>query len=255
MTASQILTPAQVARFRRDGFVFLPGFYDGAATAEIASWVDEVTAWPEAPGRHMVYHEDSLLEPGRRILQRIEDVTPFHAGFEKLFTQGRGSAAVAQVLEEPALLFKDKINFKLPGGDGFKAHQDVQVGWDAYARYHVSMLVSIDAADAANGCLEMAAGWHDKGRIGAAWAPLGEAETAGMSFELRPTRPGDALLFDSFAPHRSAPNLSGSRRRALYITYNRASEGDRRARYFADKRAAFPPDIERQPGRSYTFRV
>ena len=82
-------------------------------------------------------------------------------------------AAVAQFPEQPAVLFKDKIHFKLPGGDGFKAHQDVQAGRDAYARYQVSILVSIDTADAANGCLEMAAGWHDKGPIGAEWAPLG----------------------------------------------------------------------------------
>ncbi len=65
------------------------------------------------------------------------------------------------------MLFKDKINFKRPGGDGFKAHQDVQAGGDAYARYQVSILVSIDTAGAANGCLEMAADWHDKGPIGA----------------------------------------------------------------------------------------
>ena len=26
-------------------------------------------------------------------------------------------------------------------------------------------------------------------------------------------------------------------------------------RHFADKRAAFPPDIEREPGQTYTFRV
>ena len=255
MNANQILTDAQVAQFRRDGFVFLPGFYDAAQTREIVSWVDEVAAWLEAPGRHMVYHEDSLLEPGRRIVQRIENVIPFHPGFERLFTQGRARAAVAQLLEEPAVLFKDKINFKLPGGDGFKAHQDVQAGWDAYARYHVSILVSIDAADAANGCLEMAAGWHDKGPIGAAWTPLGEAEIAGMAFQPCPSRPGDAVLFDSFAPHRSAANMTETPGRTLYVTYNRASEGDQRARYFADKRAAFPPDIEREPGKTYRFRV
>ncbi len=63
------------------------------------------------------------------------------------------------------------------------------------------------------------------------------------------------MFFDSFAPHRSAPNLTDRPRRALYVTYNRASEGDHRARYVADKRANFPPDIEREPGKTYVFRV
>ena len=41
----------------------------------------------------------------------------------------------------------------------------------------------------------------------------------------------------------------------LYITYNRRSVGDHRARYYADKRKSFQADIERDPTRTYTFRV
>ena len=221
----------------------------------ITAWIDEVAAWPEAPGLHMVYHEDSLTASGERIVQRIEDVTPFHAGLKDLFTRGPMIEAVARLLGEPAVLFQDKINFKLPGGDGFKAHQDTQAGWNAYASYYVSALVSIDTATEANGCLEVAAGWHDRGLIGAELAPLGEEEVAGMGFVPYPTAPGDVMFFDSFAPHRSAANLTDRPRRALYVTYNRASKGDHRARYVADKRENFPPDIEREPGKTYVFRV
>ncbi|MCH6587145.1 MAG: hypothetical protein IH805_02360 [Proteobacteria bacterium] len=144
MNANRILTDAQIAQFRRAGLVFLPGFYDAAETREITAWVDEVAAWPEAPGRHMVYHEDSLTAPGERIVQRIEDVTPFHAGLKDLFTRGPMIEAVARLLGEPAVLFKDKVNFKLPGGEGFEAHQDVQAGWDAYASLYITAMVSID---------------------------------------------------------------------------------------------------------------
>jgi ectoine hydroxylase-related dioxygenase (phytanoyl-CoA dioxygenase family) len=56
------------------------------------------------------------------------------------------------------------------------------------------------------------------------------------------------VLFDSYLPHRSGPNRSHAPRRALYVTYNRASEGDRRDEYFALKRASFPPECERAPG-------
>ena len=63
--------------------------------------------------------------------------------------------AVSELFGEPAVLFKDKINFKLPGGDGFKAHQDVQAGWDAYAGLHITAMVAIDETNAANGSLEM----------------------------------------------------------------------------------------------------
>jgi ectoine hydroxylase-related dioxygenase (phytanoyl-CoA dioxygenase family) len=70
-----------------------------------------------------------------------------------------------------------------------------------------------------------------------------------------PTRAGDVVFFDSYTPHASGPNLTRERRRVLYITYNRRSAGDQRVRYFADKRKSFPPDIERDPNRTYTFRV
>jgi hypothetical protein len=70
-----------------------------------------------------------------------------------------------------------------------------------------------------------------------------------------PTLPGDVLFFDSYVPHASKPNLSSHRRRILYLTYNRASDGDHRARYYADKRSSFPPDIDRLPGVEYRFRV
>jgi hypothetical protein len=253
--ASRYLTAEQIARFHRDGFVLVPGFYDAAETRRITGWVDEVTAWPELPGRHMVYYEDSLKLPGTRVVQRIEDFTPYHAGFERLFNSGRMADAIADLLGEQALLFKEKINYKLPGGDGFKAHQDAQAGWNVYASFYVTALVSIDEATPENGCLECAAGWHDKGLVGDEWTPLGEGETKDMVFESFPTKPGDAMFFDSYAPHRSGPNLTDHSRRVLYVTYNRASEGDHRAQYFADKRKSFPPDIEREAGKSYVFRV
>jgi hypothetical protein len=41
----------------------------------------------------------------------------------------------------------------------------------------------------------------------------------------------------------------------LYYTYNRASEGDCLRQYYADKRASYPPDIEREAGREYRYRV
>ena len=65
------------------------------------------------------------------------------------------------------------------------------------------------------------------------------------------TAPGDLVLFDSYVPHRSAANLSNASRRVLYATYNKATDGDFRARYFTEKRRVFPPDVERRAGAQY----
>ena len=253
--APRRLTPEQVETFRRDGFVFAPGFYSADEVARITAWTDEVTNWPEEPGRHMVYYEDDLKNPGERVVQRVENFTQYHDGFGDLFLRGRMHEAVGDLLGEDAALFKEKVNYKMPGGDGFKPHQDVQAGWNDYASFYITALVSIDAATLENGCLEVVSGWHDRGLVGNEWAPLTEEMMQGMEFVAYPTQPGDAMFFDSFAPHQSGPNLTDRSRRVLYVTYNRASEGDHRDRYFADKRANFPPDIERAPGERYVFRV
>jgi hypothetical protein len=250
-----VLTAAQIDRFACDGFAVVPGFFAVADVESIAAWTAEVFAWPERPGRHMVYYEDSLLGHGGRIVQRIEDFATYHQGFRRLFTEGHLHGAASELLGEEAILFKDKINFEMPGGDGFKAHQDAQAGWNVYAAYYVTVLASIDAATLENGCLELVAGRHRGGLVGDEWRPLGEDERRGMEFVPYPTQPGDAVFFDSYTPHRSGPNLTARPRRVLYVTYNRASEGDHRARYFADKRRSFPPDIEREPGKEYVFRV
>jgi hypothetical protein len=250
-----LLTRTQIEDFGRDGFVYAPGAFSPTETREITRWVDEVQHWTEVPGRHMVYYEDSLSEKGKRVLQRIENFIPFHPNFQDLLAEPRMQGAVERLFGDPAVLFKEKINFKLPGGDGFKPHQDQQAGWWNYAPIFITALVTIDEQTIENGCLELAAGHHKKGMVGGEWTPLTEKDMAGMNFIAYPTKPGDVMFFDSFCPHGSKPNRTGKPRRVLYITYNMATHGDHRVRYYADKRKSFPPDIEREPGKDYKFRV
>lgn len=245
----------ELAPYARDGFVVVRGLFSPSEAAAIRAWTDEVQAWPEIPGTYMIYGEQSLAEPGKRLINRVENFYPYHQGFRALFDGDKLLGRVSELFREPAVLFKDKINFKMPGGDGFKPHQDHQAGWSIYASLFVTAVVAIDEATAENGCLELAPGHHTRGLVGREWAPLTEAEMAGMAFVPYPANPGDAIFFDSFVPHRSGPNLTGEPRRVLYVTYNRLSEGDHRLRYYADKRKSYPPDCEREAGKQYVYRV
>lgn len=249
------LTQEQIARFQADGFVIVPDLFGAAEMEQIAAWTDEVHDWPETPGRHMMYFEESRAHPAKRILNRIENVLPYHDGFRALAVGTKMQGACGQLFGEPAVLFKDKINFKLPGGGGFEAHQDVQAGWSRYADLHITALITIDKTTLTNGCLEMAKGFHDRGLIGTEWAPLTENDLRNAEFIAVESEPGDAVFFDSFAPHRSGPNNTDAPRRVLYFTYNKASQGDSLEQYYADKRASYPPDIEREDGKEYRYRV
>lgn len=254
MSAERILTQEQVDQFHRDGFLVVRGMYSPEETKAISDWTDEVAAMPETPGKYMMYFEPSQAD-GSRILCRIENFVPFHQGFSKLITARRMQQAVSELFGEEAVLFKDKINFKLPGGDGFKEHQDVQAGWDDYAAIHITAMIAIDETNEANGSLEMIAGMHKQGVLGSMWAPLTDDDTGHVEYEAVHCQPGDAVFFDSYAPHRSQPNRTNEARRVLYITYNKLSESDSREQYYTDKRKSYPPDIERDPDKDYSFRV
>lgn len=249
------LSAEALEAYARTGWCLVPGFYSPVEAAKLTAWTEEVTALPEVPGTHAVYHEKSLIDGDPSLVQRIEDFCPFHAGFDGEMRAGRLAKAAEQLLGEPAVLFKEKINFKMPGGAGFEPHQDQQAGWSVFAPLFVTALVCIDPATIENGCLEMADAPRFAGLIGEEWKPLTDAEMASFALHPLPGQPGDVVFFDSFVPHASKPNLTDRQRRALYVTYNRAADGDHRARYFAEKRANFPPDVEREPGREYKFRV
>jgi len=131
---------------------------------------------------------------------------------------------------------QEKINYKLPNGSGFAAHQDTPAYLRMGGDRHVSAMVAIDASTAENGALEVAAG-----RWGAGDVPLDdrgvvtpEAE-AQMRFTPLLCEAGDVVLFDGWLPHRSARNGSDRPRRAVFFTYGMERHGDKHAEYYAAK--------------------
>jgi ectoine hydroxylase-related dioxygenase (phytanoyl-CoA dioxygenase family) len=248
----RIPTGEDGARMQREGYLVVRDFIDPGQVAELLEWTTGLERAPEVSGRHWIYREDSAKAPGQRVIQRIENFCPYHPGFDRFIRRGALTRWIAALMGGPVVLFKDKINFKMPGGAGFKAHQDQQAGWSTYAPLFVTAMVTLDAATLENGCLEIAPGRRLGGLIGQQWVPLEERE---LRLEPVPTAPGDVIFFDSYVPHASKPNLTDAPRRILYITYNLASAGDHRERYFADKHASFPPDIDRDREKTYVFRV
>jgi 2-aminoethylphosphonate dioxygenase len=254
MTAQNILTMEQLKEFRDAGYLLVRGMYSAEEIGQISAWIDELAARGEERGKTMKYFETSRHD-GSRILCRIENFVPYHQGFRQLITSRRMHQAVCELLDEPAVLFKDKINFKLPGGDGFREHQDVQAGWSEYADIHITAMVAIDETNEYNGSLEMIPGMHRKGLLGQMWSPLADADTGHVPYQPIHCAPGDTVFFDSYVPHRSAPNTTEQARRVLYITWNKAAAGDSREKYYAEKRKNYPPDSERDPNRTYSFKV
>ena len=252
MLSTPILTDKQIEAFEHDGYLIVRQGFDAGEMDLIDAWTKDLLAMPEESGKHWVFHEKSLKGDGADLVSRIENIAPFHEGFEELSAVLK--APVGQLLGEEAVLFKEKVNFKMPGGDGFKPHQDSQAGWDDYTDFFISVLLSIDHATEENGCLQICAGHHKSGLF-KSWEPLKEEDMADMEFLLCPTKPGDIVFFDCYTPHASEPNMTDQTRRIYYATYNLLSAGEHMAQYYADKHRNYPPDIDRDPSKEYVFRV
>ena len=252
MISVPVLEKRQINEFSNNGFVVVRNAFSPDDMQRIIMWTDELSNLPEVSGRHWVYHEKSRLDPETDLINRIENISPYHAGFRELSNLLKIPAA--QLLDEEAVLFKEKINFKMPGGDGFRPHQDSQAGWEDYASYFINVMVCIDEATIENGCLQLVSGYQNKG-LYREWEPLTDEDMAGMNFVHYPTKPGDLAFFDCYVPHASEPNMTDKIRRLYFATYNRLSEGDHLERYYADKHRTYPPDIDRLPDKEYVFRV
>lgn len=244
------LSDVQLAFWRRQGYLKIDADLDADERAALSDWTEDLRARPETPGKWMKYYERG--PKGERLLSRIEDFVPYHEPFNALLTGPRMLARVSALLGEPGVLFKEKINYKLSGGAGYAAHQDAPAFTSFDQSLHITLMISVDATTPDNGCLEVAKHPGDRVLLPLAEDLTIDAEVAReLAWSAITTRPGDLLFFDSFLPHRSGPNRSSEPRRALYVTYNKASEGNVRDRYFREKRAVFPPEIEREPGRVY----
>jgi len=240
------LTSEQVTQFDKDGYLVIKGFFNKNEISELEQKIlDFAKKRPEdwTKGKEMAYYE--TIKNNERVLARIEKYVDYHEDFRKIAYSEKIMACMEDLMGEPCLLFKDKINFKRPSGGGFKPHQDMQARWDDFASYFMNVMITTDDSSIENGCLEVAPNHHKRRLIGKYDAPLQGKDLEGMNFIPCPTLKGDVIFFDCFTPHRSKPNLSNKPRSNIYLTYNRVSEGDHRLEYLARKRKELPPDNER----------
>jgi hypothetical protein len=221
--------------YHERGYIKLSGVF---SAAEAATWQAECDRLQKldlvdpknkrTPFKHPEIPYPEKIDP-------VVDISP-------LFTQLIGDVRLTKVLQaifhDEALLFKDKIIYKLPGMNGYGMHQDWAWGWQhlAPAQDLLSVSFQIDGADACNGCIELFEGYHEK-------LLTTPGEERGFNEEeealIDPSRgqkmattAGDVLIFSSLTPHQSGRNLADYPRRSLYLTYNAKRAGELRDTYY-----------------------
>lgn len=232
------LSPAQVARYREQGFLALDGFF---GPDEAAEWAAECERLWRLPG---VVHRDNLrthVLASDKEMDRLDPVIDLSPVLGDVARSRRIAAVAGRLLGDEPLLFKDKLIFKPPGTAGYKTHQD-------YAYWHwlpappdalLTVMVAVDAAAEGNGAVEFVPGLH--GRLLTPEGRPGDIDDAAIDVPGRVlrTEPGDVVVFHSLTPHRSGANRSPAMRRQLYLSYGAARHGDLYQRYYAGLHGAF----------------
>ena len=228
------LRSVDVEAFRRDGWLVIPSALDKPQLGALDAAVGRLEKWAgnDGPGLHHFEQTDAGA-----VLARSEDFVPHDETLRAFVCRGLVVEVLAALFGEPAVLFKEKINYKYPGGGGFAPHQDASAY--RFVDHHISCMVPLDHATPASGCLYVAPGFEagqlptdQRGRIE-------ESTAAQLDWRPMPLEPGDLLFFDSYTPHYSDTNTTDRPRRAAYLTYNAASLGDHRRRYYDDKQEEF----------------
>ena len=113
---STYVKPSQLNSWKTNGYLRIPGFFSDSEVAALRQWVAEIEGWEQDPGRWM-HHYESVSDGTR--LSRTENFIPHHEGMKSTLTSGKVLDVISELTGEPAVLYKEKINYKYPGGGGY----------------------------------------------------------------------------------------------------------------------------------------
>jgi len=211
---------------------------------DLRAWAAEVEAWPAGSHRFGQYAERTVTGD---VICRTENVSACHRGVAGLVA-GPLAALAAASLGVAVEDFKDKVNYKHPGGAGFSPHQDLP----AYPGVScvTSVLVAVDECTTESGCVWVA---PEVDRV----LPADErgvvtaAVSSSLSWVPVELAPGDALCIGGLLPHFSQVNRARRARRVLVASYAPRHEGYGRDRYYAARHHA----MARATATDHRFRI
>ncbi|KAI8888715.1 PhyH-domain-containing protein [Backusella circina FSU 941] len=251
------LTAEQIQSYNDNGFLLIQDFFSPKEHKALESYCTEFQNWGKEKGKWMQYYEVNTSS-GESQLCRTENFTPYHDGMNSYVRSPRLLEVLKRLHGEEYVLFKEKVNYKLPGGGGFPAHQDAPAFVQFGQASHMTVMFTIDPTTDANGCLQVVPGSHKNdyerrilpqekhdGSISTEWCEKHEWTPVYC-------QPGSVLIFGAYLAHRSGDNTTEKSRKAVYLTYNASSEGDLRDHYYDEKRKLFPPSYEREEGKDYS---
>lgn len=218
--------------FRRDGFVFLPGFLTldevGRLNERIEQFIQTIV--PTMPPEHVFYEGERPVDrTDAGTLKQLQTLYSYDPFFHTLMFGSRFEALASELLED-RVVGKNMQFFNKPPriGQPTPPHQDGYY-FMLNPNEAVTMWLALEPVDEENGCVRYVRGSHERGM-----RPHGRTQTLGFSQGMTdfgtptdvadevyfPTQPGDLLVHHALTIHRADGNRSENRtRRALGFIY------------------------------------
>lgn len=226
----------------RHGYFLFENFLNECEIQAITDLGNFLEKLPEVVGGPMKYFEKN--DDSCDLLNRVENFIHKNERIENTIFTTSFPDLLRSFSSKEFFLFKEKINFKMSGGNGFKPHQDAP----AFTRFVKSemftVMVPLQETNLENGCLQVSENYFEK-QILQHIDGVVKTENKPIQWKHIPMNKGDVLVFSSMLIHQSDQNKTNESRRAYFATYNAGEEGDLREDYFQFKRENFPPRIER----------
>ena len=281
MSASKVFKYSYRNQFKNNGYILLKDYFTEQEAKQIKNYANTIEEWNEEKGRWMTYFEKKGdIKQKSRVEYFLNYYPPLN-----YFVRSQISSIVNFIHEDNMNLFKEKINWKLPNGSGFRAHQDFPAWSDFKPKYFVTAAVFADDNTSDNGCVQFPKNYYQylnnfnkndsklDSNLGNENIFINREERKRL-LDSEPNDLGvlkphivnqlewidaeatsrDLLIFDSFIPHKSEKNITSNPRRNFYFTYNNSWDGNIYEEYFKRKRREFPPDIERSDNKNYSVR-
>lgn len=224
--------------FKKDGYLFIPGFLTAEETEEISQNLDRLIkeVVPTMPRKDVMYED----EENGSTLKQLGELQIYDTFFNSLL-ESRKFVELAELLLDDRVIAKDLSYFNKPPliGKPTPAHQD---GYYFMLKpsIAVTMWMPMEPVDDENGCVKYVKGSHLEGM-----RPHGRTQTLGFSQGITnygsadmakevsfPSKPGDLLVHHSLTIHRADGNKSNTRnRKALgLIYYGESANEDKEAK-------------------------
>ncbi|MAT85023.1 MAG: ectoine hydroxylase [Gammaproteobacteria bacterium] len=228
----------QLARFERDGFLVLEGFFQ---PREIERFRDDLAAYEHDP--EMLARPGTITEPDSDAIRSIFGIHALSARFDTLTRDSRLLDLSRQILGSDVYVHQSRLNRK-PAfrGRGFDWHSDFET-WHAEdgmpAMRCVSISVSLSENRDDNGPLMLVPGSHEtfyptvgetpkrnwetslkRQKVGVPALADIAAATRNRGVVAARGGPGTVTVFDGNTLHASSDNLSPAPRTNLFFVYN-----------------------------------